>query len=95
MDVLGHELGEVGAQFGAQLLLLRRVFEVHGPSGGSAALPVAVVAAVRVEPVTGIGKGREFHGELPALGLPSGQGRARAPIIASAVAAIAVRAAVR
>lgn len=32
VGVVGHKLGEVGAQFGAQLPLFRRVFEVHGPS---------------------------------------------------------------
>ncbi len=37
VDVLRHQLREVGAQLHAQLLLLRRVFEVHGSSGSLAA----------------------------------------------------------
>lgn len=68
VGVVGDQLGEVGAQLGAQLLLFRRVFEVHGPSG-SLAVASSVCGGAHSRTCC---KNPEGPGRVPAGSAPDG-----------------------
>src|SRR5262249_26422573 len=86
LDLGGHELGEVGAQLGAQRLLLRCVGDVHGEpcAPAPALLPASDLAARetsgsnRRQPrATGSPYARRSRRPTPTCELPGGRLRPR------------------